>query len=154
MNRLTLAVFAVAWGISGVTRACAQGLPATPCDWDRCALRFEVPWIVAGTEGARVGRVGLLRSPNLTAYVSAEDSALAHALRFERRDRTGQTLAAAGVVLGAAAFVSGLVGGNEWVPTGLGISAFVIGFSSGAILGGSRRELERAIWWYNRSLPR
>lgn len=124
------------------------------CTWDRCALRFEVPWIVAGVNGERVGKVGLLGSPHLVDVVGMQDSARVYALRFERHNSTGQKVAAVGVVLGAGAFVAGLAGGNGWVPTGLGVSAFVLGLSSGAILGGSRRDMERSIWWYNRSLSR
>ncbi len=154
-GRMRIAAALLPLVLGGVRMARAQEVTtASPCPYDRCALRYEVPWIVEGQAATRVGRVGFLSSPHLAERVSRQDSALAYALRFERRNTAGQALSAVGLVLGAGAFAWGLSGGSDTGPTVLGVGAFAFGFAGGVVLSASHRDMARAIWWYNRDLPR
>lgn len=146
---------ALALGVGGVGVARAQAVPAGPCTYDRCALRYEEPWIVAGQPGTRVGRLGFLVAPHLVEYVRESDSALTWALRFERGHSAGQGLAAVGGLLSLGSFIWGLTGpDNAWGPIALGVGGVAFDLAGGIKLRIARRDMERAIWWYNRDLPR
>ena len=110
---------------------------------------------MAGQSGTRVGRLGFLVSPHLVEYVRGSDSAMTYALRFERGHSAGQGLAAVGAVLSLGSFFWGLSGpDNAWGPVGLGIGAFAFDLAGGIKVRMARRDMERAIWWYNRDLSR
>jgi hypothetical protein len=158
---LRAAVAALVLGVGAVPAVGAQQVPAGPCTYDRCALRFEDPWMVAGQAGMRVGRVGFLVSSHLAEWVRGSDSALAFAQRFEQRQSTGNILNVLGGLMVVGGYLWGMSesqwnggGGNEAGPLILILGGAGIGIAGSLQIRAARRDLARAIWWYNRDLPR
>jgi hypothetical protein len=148
----------VAFGIGLASGAAAQELP---CTWDRCALRFEEPWLVAGASGERVGRLGVFSVPPLAERVRGVDSAEAYALRFVQRQSTGTILSILGGAMVIGSYVW-LYSEGSWSDGGSATTGPLVLLLGGAGVGlvgslklrSARHDMARAIWWYNRELPR
>jgi hypothetical protein len=134
--------------------------PDSACTYDRCALWLRPPVILAGMPGMRLrgGSSALLR------HVASSDSALANAKIYAHRKKVGDRLFWSGVVASGAALTMLTTrrhhldpyefddaNGPELALMGTGLVAMYVGvpFSISA-----HRALQRAIWWYNRDLPR
>lgn len=143
--------------------ALAQAPPLEGCSYDRCALRveprvFEAPQIVRGTFGVPVASLGLLGA-DVERIVQGADSAVRQARAY--RDSRRRTLAAgaASVVLASAAVAQCDEPG--FILPGCSGSAgpLFVAAIAGTIYGSveharANRALSRALWWYNRALPR
>jgi hypothetical protein len=134
--------------------ASAQAQPA--CTWDSCALRVQPPtlttpqMLVRGTQGVEVVRLGLLE-PAVAPFVAYSDSAAYHARTYDVLYDRGSIINIAGTVIGIGAPIL-LRGTMQKIAfTGVGIGLTVYG---GVLTNKANDALNRAIWWYNRDLPR
>jgi hypothetical protein len=132
---------------------------AQGCTYDRCALKREgvifSQRVVAGVEGRVVARQRFAGF-RLDSALAGSERALAEARVHRRESTAGGVLMLAGSVLGAVA-VADAVGGRDEL-TG-SRSAMLLGGAAISVAGGWRlqiadRALARALWWYNRDLPR
>ena len=129
------------------------------CTYDTCALRIERSRILRGVTGQRAGSLLIFSNPRLDLLVTPSDSALAHAMVFQRNFRSGMTMVFVGSVVGGIA-------GAVLIPTlaayeepSLLLTAGLVGGLSMQLVGAFRVQralnaASRAIWWYNRDLPR
>jgi hypothetical protein len=138
--------------VSGPAAARAQDA----CTWDTCALRVQAAtlttpaMIVRGAESAEVIRLGLLE-PEVAPFVMLSDSAVAWARIYDRLYDRGSILGIAGTVIavGAPIMLEGVM--QKIAFTGVGLAFSVYG---GTLTNRANDALNRALWWYNRELPR
>jgi hypothetical protein len=136
------------------TDAAAQAAGA--CTYDRCALRVQPPtfatplMLVRGAHGEEVIRLGLLE-PAVAPWVMLSDSAVAHARVYDLLYDRGSLLNITGTIIaiGAPVLLRGTM--QKIAFTGAGIGMTVYG---GHLLNQANDALNRALWWYNRELPR
>src|SRR3712207_546661 len=129
-----------------------QTIPArTPgdssCTYSRCALRVDYGGLstrlVRGATGESVSRLGWFGS-GVDVLLAGPDSAAFHARQFRSRSQISGAL---GIMAASLAFV-GTLQGNDGAPlvlTGIALELAVLPYWLG-----SRRSLDRAVWWYNR----
>ena len=141
------------------------GVTAAPaCTYDACALRVEQRAILRGAGGARVGRLGTFGAPALAPIVAGSDSAARHAADFDRDYGTGKKLLHGGalaalvpltVVYNRTLFDDGRdVRTGDWVLLAAAIPGLAVEIWGARKVERSLRSLSRAVWWYNRDLPR
>ena len=132
------------------------------CTYERCALRFEEPEVLAGVPGAErvvAGRFAIFRAPDLRERVAQSDSARRYAgLVLEHHGR-GTVAYTVGFLLMTASLVMLIDESDERpIPSatsiGLGIASSAASLYGQWELRESRRALARTIWWYNGELPR
>ena len=119
-------------------------------------MRIETGQIVAGQYGTEIYRLRPFSTPRFESRLASSDSALAHYRVFAENHVPGNVWGmVGGLSLGFSLAASADV---NWAPRELVIGTAVFGAIS--ILIGSnksrkaRNSLARAIWWYNRDLPR
>lgn len=127
-------------------------------NYDSQALRLESHWgdyrVVKGREGQVVGTVGLLRSFDVEKLVSKSPVAAAEARVYQSNHLPGSIVGTAGGI----AFVTGLIMSSN--SSNNASSPVLVIFGAGAMAWGASHlntaysALSRAIWWYNRDLPR
>ena len=157
--RPTLIAAAATLALATGGAAGAQEPVQLPCSYDSCALRVE--WrplvgneLLRGASGARLARLGAF-GPSLADLMIGADSAVRYAREFDARQERG---AVAGVVGGALVYGAGLRCVDEFTCSHAAGASFIAGL--GLALYGSveqlraARALSRAVWWYNRELPR
>lgn len=153
-------VFLLAFALAAVSPVLAQQVPDSLCTYDACALRVEPAFLgarlVRGTEGIPVAGLGLFSS-NLSEVVAPSERALEHA-RIYDRTRTPAALTALGAGL-LLAFGSAATNGDAFeVSDGVALGALLGGVGLGVVSIRlslrSRQAFSRALWWYNRDLPR
>jgi len=130
------------------------------CTYATCALRIErslfAERLVRGETGERVGTLGLFGG-GVDVLLGGSDSATVHAQAYVWNEKRSALLGGAGSVTLGVVFASthGYSGGHvtnaDAVAAVAGLVALV---SSVPFELRARRELARAIWWYNGSLPR
>ena len=147
-NRIGIALAGLAL-VLGVTAAPAQ----QACTYEQCALRMEENDVVAGQAGRKIGSLGFMRHTDMAQTFSASDSAAAHYAEFQDYYITGSLLSGlTGTTLtGVWIFRDKLSTGYE---IGIILSALVLGAVGNHHAKRARQGLARAIWWYNRDLPR
>lgn len=155
MLRVLLLVFA----LTAASPAFAQDEPADSlCTYDTCALRVESGFlstrIVRGVEGVPVSGLGLFGT-SLSEVVGSSERALEHARIYDRtRTPAALTALGAGLLLGFGAAMAQ----DEQVSDGVGLGMTIGGLGLAVVsiqLGNrSQRAFSRALWWYNRDLPR
>ena len=141
---------------NGTERATAA--PDSANGYDARALRFESSWgnvrIIRGADGQVIGTSGWFRDPELEKIVAGSPSAVAQARMYEKDNFRGSLVG----TVGALATVVGLVLTTN-SSNSASSPALVIG-GVGAVLWGAQQltmsysALSRALWWYNRDLPR
>ena len=173
---LTLAGGAGAAGAAGAQTPAAAGATPAGCTYDACALRrervFFTERIVAGTRGTVATRPSLFGAFPIDSLVRGVPEAEANARVYRRERGLGQLLTLAGTVLTAVAVVDAVRrsdGDCTVVAVGPAAAcsdgwqgrdtAFLLGGVAFSVTGGWRlqiadRSLNRAMWWYNRTLPR
>jgi hypothetical protein len=126
------------------------------CTYDRCALRVQAPTLttpaalVRGVQSEEIVRLGLLE-PAIAPWVTLSDSAVAHARVYDLLYDRGSMINIAGTVVAIAAPVL-LRGTMQKIAfTGVGVGMTVYG---GMLVNQANDALHRAVWWYNRELPR
>lgn len=164
-----------------VTGASSPALAQQPagaapgCTYDTCALRrervFFAERLLAGTQGRVVGRPRFFGTLPIDSLVRGVPEARPYARTYRVEQTRGQVLAFVGTVLSVAALIdaansSGTCvsavpviaacsnGGFNGRNTALLVGGAVTGAIGGWRLQISDRALNRAIWWYNRALPR
>lgn len=154
MPTLRLAFLAAVFAVP----AAAQPVAAPgACTYDTCALRVEPGFfgrqIVRGADGEPAGRLGLLGS-DLGDAVRSSERALEQARIYEGT-RLPAVLAALGTgALILAASVARVGGDNEELATGALVGAAGLSALGVNLQLRSERALSRAVWEYNRDLPR
>lgn len=155
MLRVLLLVFA----LTVVSPAFAQQVTTDSlCTYDTCALRVESGFfstqIVCGAEGTPVSRFGLFGS-DLSEVVGSSERALEYARIYDRtRTPAALTALGAGLLLGFGAAAAQDNQVSDGVGLGMtigGLGLAVVSFQLGTR---SQRAFSRALWWYNRDLPR
>jgi hypothetical protein len=124
------------------------------CTYSRCALRVDYRLLstrlVRGASGESVSRLGWFGS-GVEVLLAASDSAAYHAREYQGRQHTSDVL---GIGAGALLLIAAVQGDEP----GAGLP-FLLGGAAVELIAlpywlGSRRSLDRAVWWYNRDLPR
>ena len=167
VTRWVLPLLTLLFGVGPLApaRMAAQGAargggqpPLSVCTYDECGLRVEPggilggPALLRGSRGLRVARFGRL-GPDLPRIVAGADSAVAHARAFRPLQRRAGV---AGLLAGAAAVTALVldVASDANNPAPFSIAAGALGADAGFEAKRAARELSRAVWWYNRALPR
>ena len=140
--------------VSAPERATAQADSA--CTWDRCALRehrtFFGSRLVQGSDDEKVAGIGWF-APALPFLAERSDSAASYyaAFRGKQNRGTGMLLAGFGALV-VGAFVA--AENDNAVGPVLLISGFTLSFAGIFSVVSGQNDLSRAVWWYNRTLPR
>ena len=152
-------ILAALAGLGTADAPAVHGQTPYGCTYDRCAIRVEQQRVVRGVPGAEtdIGRLGVWGAPRLTALVEQSDSARHYAALFERQYRTGVRMSLLGAAAGGTLLALGWQASTERDRQRLTVAA--IPFLALGVYGDFRRSagqraLSRAIWWYNRDLPR
>ena len=135
----------------------AQQRPAD-CTYDTCAIRVEGDRLLRGTGSTVAGRLGLWSGPRLSELLSGSDSVSFYARRFDQNYNIGQRLSFLGVALAVPVMLQWVPGerrtmSDAWL-VGLGVPSIVFNITSTVKLRRARVALSRALWWYNRGLPK
>ena len=129
------------------------------CTYATCALRVEPGWfsesLVRGATGEEVSTLGVFGG-GIDVLKTASDSAAVHAHSYTRNvQRSIPLLAVTAVAFGVSASRDKTTsGGVSNSALAFGVVGFVSAVASATFTGRARRELARAIWWYNGALPR
>ena len=126
--------------------------------YDARALRFESSWgnvrIIRGADGELVGTTGWFRNIELEKLVATSPTAVSQARQFERNNFRGSLVGTVGALTSVVGLVLTTNSSNS-----ASSPALIIG-GMGAMIWGVQRvtmsysALSRALWWYNRDLPR
>ncbi len=128
-----------------------------PCEYDSCVLRVEDGWLsrklIRGPEGTVVARLGF-GGPSLAGLVQISDSAVAHARSYQRHQAVGSALTTVGSITAIAATIvlnrQNRDVRDEAIAVNVGgLAIWVVG---NTFLYKARREMNRSIWWYNRTV--
>jgi hypothetical protein len=131
----------------------AQTGPDTTCSYSRCALRvhngFFSRRLVRASSGESIARLGSFGS-GVNVLLSRSDSGAFYARQYQSRRQAGEVLG----LIGMALVLGEMWGGHRHEagpPTYVGMA---LTLASVSFVGTSERSLDRAVWWYNRDLPR
>jgi hypothetical protein len=161
-RRIPLVAFAIASSMS--VAASAQGpmtgAAAVGCTYATCAIRIErgvfAERLVRGATGERVSTLGGF-GDGVDVLLGGSDSAVVHVQAYKWNAKRSALLGVAGsVALGVVlASTHGFYDSHATNADAVaGIAGLVALVSSVPFEVRARRELARAIWWYNGSLPR
>jgi hypothetical protein len=127
-------------------------------NYDARALRFESSLgnvrIIRGADGQLVGKGGWFRDIELEKLVASSPNALAQARLYERNNFRGSLVGTVGAVTSVVGLVLTTNSSNSAASPALiigGVGAMVWGVQH---VNMSYSALSRALWWYNRDLPR
>ncbi|HWP38282.1 MAG TPA: hypothetical protein VNL18_12095 [Gemmatimonadales bacterium] len=156
MLRTTLCSLGILILLGAVARRPLAAQDST-CSYDRCALAlhrtFWSQYLVRGDSAVRVARIGF-RAPNLAEFAAREDSAGTYIRRFQSYHTSGNWLS----LLGSLTAAAGQILVYESREDAVGSVMMLVGV--GVMITGTERSrrgrnaLQRAIWYYNRTLPR
>jgi hypothetical protein len=147
-------------GTSNVPNAAEHGMATTDSahSYDSRALRFESTWgnvrIIRGADGQLVGTGGWFRDTELEKLVASSPNALAQARLYEKNNFRGSLVGTVGAVTSVVGLVLTTNSSNSASSPALiigGVGAMVWGVQH---VNMSYSALSRALWWYNRDLPR
>lgn len=126
--------------------------------YDARALRLEADWgrlrILQGADGLVVGTAGIFKTVNAEKIVAGSARAETEAKLFRASHRRGALSSAIGAVTLVVGIVASSNNGNNAATPVLMIAG------AGGMVWGARQinsaysSLSRAVWWYNRELPR
>lgn len=153
MRRAVILPLLLATAALQADAARAQAAPDSACTYTRCALRVEYRLLstrlVRGTSGESVGRLGWFGS-GIDVLLAGSDSAAYHARQYRSKRRTSDMLTIGSIALALVAVSQGETSeGAPFLLAGAGLELIALPFWLG-----SRRNLDRAVWLYNRELPR
>jgi hypothetical protein len=148
-------------GTAGAQEQQRSPLLAPGCTYDDCAIRVEDGWfsrrIIQGTGGREVARLGI-GGPNAVTILGVNDQAARHARRYQSRQRTGTTLTLIGAVGSIATYIALLDSFEEESKRNtliaINIGSLVTSYIGRGYLQSARRELDRAVWWFNQDASR
>ena len=147
------------WGEAVAATGATAPTPAeNPNSYDARALRLESSWgrvkILRGVDGLTAGTTGVFNSTNVEKIVAGSARAETEARLFRASHRPG----AVASVVGALTFTGGLIAATNNANSAATPMLMIGG--AGAMFWGARQlnaaygSLSRAVWWYNRDLPR
>lgn len=152
-------VRATAWAliavVLGAPASSASAQDVATCSYDACALRIEPSialfsrgQLVRGVAGEEVTDIGIFGS-GLVQAVSSNDSAFVHAVRFERKARSGFGLGVVGLGIASVGYFpySDDLSTSDLT---LVLSGLVVSAIGSVIASSGSRDLNRSIWWFNR----
>ena len=123
------------------------------CTYDACALRIESTffggqYLARGVAGARVAPIAPFNTAVARAFTGS-DSAMVYAATFDTKYRWGTGMAFAGSVIGTIPI---LLKGDDYsdVDIAFTITGYGIALVGGWLVTSGWRDLNRAVWWYNR----
>jgi hypothetical protein len=126
--------------------------------YDVRALRFESSLgnvrIIRGADGQLVGTGGWFRDTELEKLVASSPNAIAQARLYEKNNFRGSLVGTVGAVTSVVGLVLTTNSSNSAASPALiigGVAAMVWGVQH---VNESYSALSRALWWYNRDLPR
>ena len=126
--------------------------------YDARALRVESSWgnirIIRGADGEVVGSGGWFRDIDLEKLVASSPNAISQARLYEKNSFRGSVVGAVGAVTSVVGLVLTTNSSNSAASPALiigGVGAVVWGVQH---VNMSYSALSRALWWYNRDLPR
>ncbi|HEY1952603.1 MAG TPA: hypothetical protein VGG76_07335 [Gemmatimonadaceae bacterium] len=121
------------------------------------ALRIEDSrgdtYVVRGTPGTVVGKIGVFRGTDIVQLVGSSERAKSEAQSFVRNYKPGTLSLAAGIaVLGVGIGSSRIREGSQILSTGLLLSGTALVVYGAGRLEKAYNALARSIWWYNHDL--
>lgn len=126
--------------------------------YDARALRFESSWgsvrIIRGADAQLVGTGGWFRDVELEKLVASSPNALSQARLYEKNNFRGSLVGTVGAVTSVVGLVLTTNSSNSASSPALiigGVGAMIWGVQH---VNMSYSALSRALWWYNRDLPR
>jgi hypothetical protein len=134
-------------------------LPAqdSTCAYDQCALAlhrgFWSTYLVRGDSAARVARIGF-RAPRLADLAARQDSTGFYIRQFRAQHTSGNWLLLLGGLTAAAGQLVAFESRQEAVGAGIMLVGLGVMFTGGERTRRGANSLQRAIWFYNRSLAR
>ena len=145
--------------VTVVRPAAAQSDSTTACTYTTCALRAEPGFfgnvLVRGADGETVAHLGWRADLKLLTARTDSSGVYARRYRTDTRWSTAFGLLSIGALIVAGAQTDPY--GSVWPSNGT-LTALTVGLVSlsASVPFGIRaqRSLSRAVWWYNRSLPR
>jgi hypothetical protein len=152
--------FALLFTFAAYKPAAGQQAPPAPgpCTYDTCALRVESAYIVRGTEGTHVRRIGLF-GPGLEPLVQGSERAVEHARIYDQARTPLAILTLASAVIGGIYGLALIDDGerpfenNDQVRRGALVAGIGVMFYGSHVRIRAQRAFSRALWWYNRDLP-
>jgi hypothetical protein len=137
------------------TLPAVPGVQVSDCTYDQCAIRLQPSfWSTALVQGINLERSGSPRA-NGALFRTADDSARFHFQSFVE----GSARAAVGRRVGLSAVLGGIAlyaMSRDKTVRGVGVGLLVVGYGIGHMALYARAaadtDLERAIWFYNRTL--
>jgi hypothetical protein len=154
MTRAFLLSLLLTYAALHPTTGHAQGARDSTCTYSRCALRVDYGFwstrLVRGSTDERVARLGWFGS-GVGVLLAASDSAAHYARQYQNRRVTSDVVGLIGTALILIGWASG-EGLEDGGPLTLG--GLTLGLVGLPFAFASRRSLDRALWWYNRDLPR
>ena len=154
VRRLLLLSLVLASAASHPATVRAQTASDSTCSYSQCALRIEHRFLstrlVRGTAGEPVGRLGWFGS-GVGVLLAGPDSAAYHARQYRSKQRTSGALGvtSTALVLIAVATTDDVVDSRPLLVAAIGLDLIALPYALT-----SRGSLDRAVWWYNRDLPR
>ena len=139
-----------------------DALSPSACSSDACALRREGRRVLRSAGDSEVLRLGAFGAPQLAPLMlGAGDSALAYARSFNSGYASGaQKLWTGALLVPVVGLPLAYLNDRrprktlEWSLVAVAVSAGVLQVWGARQVRRSRNHLSRAIWWYNRDLPR
>jgi len=127
------------------------------CSYDRCALAlhrgFWSSYLVRGDGVTRVARIGF-RAPTLADFAARQDSAGFYFRQFRAQHTSGNWLQLLGALTAVAGQVVVYESRQDVVGTGILLVGYGVLFTGGERTRRGANSLQRAIWYYNRTLAR
>ena len=157
MSHVLHSLFAAASAASLSLRLATAQAPE--CTYDTCALRLQHKAfsrdVVRGASATRIARLGWF-APRIDPLASAADSARQHYAAFRTRYDRSAAFGLASFVLVAASTIVYVTNHreNDGVSAGLLIASLPFALASSLTRVKADDDLQQAIWFYNRALPR
>ncbi|MBI2074165.1 MAG: hypothetical protein HYW06_10815 [Gemmatimonadetes bacterium] len=127
------------------------------CSYDKCALAlhrsFWSQYLVRGDSAIRVARIGF-RAPTLAEFAAREDSAGVYVQRFRAHHTSGNWLLLVGALTAAAGELVVYQSREDVLGSGIMVVGLGVMITGGERARRGNNALQRAIWFYNRTLPR
>ncbi len=127
------------------------------CPYDQCALAlhrsFWSQYLVRGDSAVRVARIGF-RAPTLAEFAAREDSAGVFVRRFRTYHTSGNWLMLLGALTAAAGELVVYQSREDVLGSGIMLAGLGVMITGGERTRRGHNALQRAIWFYNRTLPR
>ncbi len=121
------------------------------CSYDQCALRLHRGSLVQGLGGTRVARLrGWFSAPRIDLLENAGDSTRQHYLAFRALYHQGAKFRTASLALVMATAITMLTN----LPLGLAVVSIPVGNAGYERTIEAWDHLQKAMWFYNRDLPR